>query len=68
MFPLSFCNACTETIQLANQFVASLYYVHKHHDLKTLGASDKIREEKKDEAAQREPDSKHPTIPSYVLD
>ncbi|TVY34144.1 Mediator of RNA polymerase II transcription subunit [Lachnellula subtilissima] len=42
--------------QLANQFVASLYYVHKHHDLKTLGASDKIREEKKDEAAQREPD------------
>ncbi|TVY46494.1 Mediator of RNA polymerase II transcription subunit [Lachnellula occidentalis] len=42
--------------QLANQFVASLYYVHKHHDLKTLGGSDKIREEKKDEAAQREPD------------
>ncbi|TLS29378.1 hypothetical protein PpBr36_01301 [Pyricularia pennisetigena] len=30
--------------QLAQQFVACLYYLHKRHDLETLGPDDKIRE------------------------
>jgi len=35
--------------QLANQFVACLYYINKHHDLQTLGPTDVIRQEKKPE-------------------
>ncbi|RDW79625.1 putative component of RNA polymerase II holoenzyme [Coleophoma cylindrospora] len=34
--------------QLAHQFVASLWYVHKHHDLKKLNEADKILEDKKE--------------------
>lgn len=30
--------------QLAHQFVASVYYVNKHHDLKPVSPNDKIRE------------------------
>ena len=57
------CKAHADAIQLANQFVASVYYVNKHHELKLLGANDKIREDKKDnEAAQREPDGTLPQI------
>ncbi|CZT06166.1 probable component of RNA polymerase II holoenzyme [Rhynchosporium agropyri] len=33
--------------QLANQFVASLFYVHKHHDYSTLGPNDTVRQEAK---------------------
>ncbi|CZT43629.1 related to component of RNA polymerase II holoenzyme [Rhynchosporium secalis] len=33
--------------QLANQFVASLFYVHKHHDYSTLGLNDTVRQEAK---------------------
>ncbi|KAH7313078.1 mediator complex, subunit Med21 [Rhexocercosporidium sp. MPI-PUGE-AT-0058] len=36
--------------QLANQFVASLFYVHKHHDYATLGPNDTVRQELKNEA------------------
>jgi len=36
--------------QLANQFVASLYYVNRHHDLQTLSPSDVVQPEKKLEA------------------
>ncbi|PSS25725.1 hypothetical protein M430DRAFT_39769 [Amorphotheca resinae ATCC 22711] len=41
--------------QLANQFVASLYYINKHHELQTLSATDIVRQEKKseDEKEQR---------------
>jgi len=35
--------------QLANQFVASIYYVHKHHDLQTLGPADTVRQQQKNE-------------------
>ncbi|KAL3418364.1 RNA polymerase ii transcription mediator complex subunit [Phlyctema vagabunda] len=34
--------------QLAHQFVASLWYVHKHHSLQTLSPTDKIHEDKKE--------------------
>ncbi|VUC23074.1 unnamed protein product [Clonostachys rosea] len=30
--------------QLAQQFVAALYFVHRRHDLETLGPKDKIRD------------------------
>jgi len=30
--------------QLAHQFVACLYYINQHHDLKTVNASDKVRD------------------------
>ncbi|KAH7384851.1 mediator complex, subunit Med21 [Cadophora sp. MPI-SDFR-AT-0126] len=33
--------------QLANQFVASLFYVHKHHDYATLGPNDTVRQDAK---------------------
>jgi mediator of RNA polymerase II transcription subunit 21 len=39
-------------VQLANQFVASLYYINKHHDLQTLSATDVVRQEKKTEDGQ----------------
>ncbi|PMD23369.1 mediator complex, subunit Med21/Med9 [Hyaloscypha hepaticicola] len=35
--------------QLANQFVASIYYVHKHHDLQTLSKNDTVRQQQKSE-------------------
>ncbi|KAE9363695.1 CSE2-domain-containing protein [Stipitochalara longipes BDJ] len=35
--------------ELANQFVASIYYVHKHHDLQTLGPADTVRQQQKNE-------------------
>jgi hypothetical protein len=34
--------------KLANQFVASIYYINKHHDLQTLSATDTIRNDKKE--------------------
>ncbi|OAQ99468.1 hypothetical protein LLEC1_02043 [Akanthomyces lecanii] len=41
--------------QLAQQFVASLHFVHRRHDLKTLGSNDKVRDVKQ-EPTQREVD------------
>ncbi|KAL6860147.1 RNA polymerase II mediator complex subunit [Amphichorda felina] len=41
--------------QLAQQFVAALHFVHKRHDLETLGPNDKIRDVKQ-EPDQREVD------------
>lgn len=35
--------------QLANQFIASIYYVNKHHDLQPLAPTDTLRQEKKNE-------------------
>ncbi|ODA76321.1 hypothetical protein RJ55_08166 [Drechmeria coniospora] len=34
--------------QLAQQFVASLHFVHRRHDLKTLGPNDRVRDIKQD--------------------
>ncbi|KAF1736759.1 Mediator of RNA polymerase II transcription subunit 21 [Beauveria bassiana] len=34
--------------QLAQQFVASLHFVHRRHDLETLGPNDKIRDVKQE--------------------
>ncbi|CAG8961038.1 hypothetical protein HYFRA_00002578 [Hymenoscyphus fraxineus] len=46
---------------LANQFVASIYYVNKHHDLQTLSATDSVRDTKKEnEGAQRDPQDVEP--------
>ncbi|KAI9054976.1 hypothetical protein LZ554_002119 [Drepanopeziza brunnea f. sp. 'monogermtubi'] len=44
--------------QLANQFVASLFYVHKHHDYQKLNPNDTIRQEPKNEegVAPTDPD------------
>ncbi|CAL3965410.1 hypothetical protein PZA11_001838 [Diplocarpon coronariae] len=45
--------------QLANQFVASLFYVHKHHDYQKLSPTDHIRQDPKnneDGAAPKEQD------------
>ncbi len=36
--------------QLAQQFVASLHFVHRRHNLETLSADDKVRDAKQDQA------------------
>jgi len=36
--------------QLAQQFVACIYYLNRHHDLETLGPDDSIRELKQEES------------------
>ncbi|KAF7558737.1 hypothetical protein G7046_g5426 [Stylonectria norvegica] len=41
--------------QLAQQFVASLHFVHRRHDLETLGPNDKVRDVKQEES-QKEVD------------
>ncbi|TAQ91083.1 hypothetical protein B7494_g656 [Chlorociboria aeruginascens] len=35
--------------ELATQFVACLHYIHKHHDLETLGPTDVVRKKEKKE-------------------
>lgn len=40
--------AAAKSPQLANQFVASIYYTHKHHDLRTVSATDTVRADKKE--------------------
>lgn len=35
--------------QLAQQFVACLHYVHRRHDLETLGPQDKVRDVKQEQ-------------------
>lgn len=45
-----FLRSAANHLQLANQFVASLFYVHKHHDYATLGPNDAVRQEAKSEA------------------
>ncbi|KAJ9131557.1 hypothetical protein NKR23_g11708 [Pleurostoma richardsiae] len=47
--------------QLAQQFVACIHYIHRHHDLETLGPSDKIRELKQEEN-QKEVDPLPPDV------
>ncbi|EON96388.1 putative mediator of rna polymerase ii transcription subunit 21 protein [Phaeoacremonium minimum UCRPA7] len=47
--------------QLAQQFVACIHYIHRHHDLETLGPNDKIRELKPEEQ-QREVDPLPPDV------
>lgn len=37
--------------QLAQQFVASLHFVHRRHDLETLGPNDQVRDVKQDQSA-----------------
>ncbi|CEJ84505.1 Putative RNA polymerase II transcription mediator [[Torrubiella] hemipterigena] len=37
--------------QLAQQFVASLHFVHRRHDLETLGPNDQVRDVKQDQGA-----------------
>lgn len=39
----------TLSSQLAQQFVASIHFAHKRHDLQTLGPNDKIRSVKSEE-------------------
>ncbi|KAK7927782.1 RNA polymerase II transcription mediator [Apiospora marii] len=41
--------------ELAQQFVACIHYVHRHHNLETLGPNDEIRQLPKD--AEQEVDS-----------
>ncbi|KAK5998459.1 Mediator of RNA polymerase II transcription subunit 21 [Cladobotryum mycophilum] len=36
--------------QLAQQFVACMHFVHKRHDLETLGPSDKVRDVKQEQS------------------
>ena len=52
--------------QLAQQFVACLYFVNTRHDLETLGPADKIREEKK-EQGQGEGMSSHARPPGDTI-
>lgn len=51
----------TERIQLAQQFVAALHFVHRRHDLDVLGPEDKVRDMK------QEPDQREGTILQHVL-
>ncbi|TQS31447.1 hypothetical protein Golomagni_08272, partial [Golovinomyces magnicellulatus] len=46
--------------QLAQQFVASLHFVHRRHSLETLGPDDKVRDVKQ-EPGQQEVDPLEPT-------
>ena len=41
--------SANSSCQLANQFVASIYYVHKYHDLQTLSKTDTVRQQQKSE-------------------
>ncbi|KAH8656156.1 mediator complex, subunit Med21/Med9, partial [Tricladium varicosporioides] len=34
-------------LQLANQFIASIYYVNRHHNLQAVSATDVVRNDKK---------------------
>ncbi|KAM7196386.1 putative mediator of rna polymerase [Naviculisporaceae sp. PSN 640] len=38
--------------QLANQFIASFYYIERHHDLQTFGPNDKIPDLKPEQMQQ----------------
>lgn len=38
--------------QLAQQFVASVHYINRHHNLETLGPNDQIREVTKEPEQQ----------------
>lgn len=51
--------------QLAHQFVASVYYVNKHHDLKPVSANDKIREGPNDQDGSVSLSSSFLPIPSH---
>lgn len=39
----------TDVFQLAQQFVACLYFVHRRHELETLGPDDKVRDVKQEQ-------------------
>ncbi|KAM7188229.1 putative mediator of rna polymerase [Rhypophila sp. PSN 637] len=39
--------------QLANQFIASFYYIERHHDLETFGPNDKIPDLKPEQMQQQ---------------
>ncbi|KAH8681451.1 RNA polymerase II transcription mediator [Xylariales sp. PMI_506] len=47
--------------QLAQQFVASIHYINRHHNLETLGPNDQIREVNK-EPDQQEVDPHPPEV------
>lgn len=55
--------------QLAQQFVACVHYINRHHNLETLGPNDQIRDIKQD-PEQQEGSSEPPPPPlnrSYLL-
>jgi hypothetical protein len=43
---IELCLLTVNHLQLAQQLVAALHFVHVHHDLQMLGPKDKIREPK----------------------
>lgn len=48
-FPPTLFQHISDKTQLAQQFVASIHFAHKRHDLETLGPNDKIRTVKAEE-------------------
>ena len=47
--------------QLAQQFVASIHYINRHHNLETLGPNDQIRDVKQEPDQQEGLYTHHPT-------
>lgn len=61
---MSHLQSSSNKIQLAYQFIASLFYVNKHHDLQTLSATDIVRTDKKEgESTFRDPDGMAISLP-----
>jgi mediator of RNA polymerase II transcription subunit 21 len=61
--------ALANPTKLANQFVASIYYINKHHDLQTLSATDTIRNDKKENDSAPVPqDGTDTFMPGYIAE
>ncbi|TQS37196.1 hypothetical protein Golomagni_02338 [Golovinomyces magnicellulatus] len=51
--------------QLINQFIASLFYINKHHSPQKLGPNDNLRQESNGEGSQKQT---HPQVDSLPPD
>jgi hypothetical protein len=49
MYPIRLQDILLTLYELATQFLASVHFVNKHHEFKTLSAKDSIRDTKKDD-------------------
>ncbi|POS83409.1 hypothetical protein EPUL_004172 [Erysiphe pulchra] len=53
--------------QLVNQFIASLFYINKHHSPKKLGPNDIVRQESNTESDQKQSQSMVDSLPEDIF-
>lgn len=53
--------------QLVNQFIASLFYINKHHSPQKLGPTDIVRQENNNEGDQKQTHSQVDPLPDNVF-